>query len=88
MSTTKTSDEVLREMNDRARAAGRYLGKAFWEIPSQAESILEVPSTGEAQQRLAALRARRRQRRQNAGEQPVVLAPRQPVATENSGITQ
>jgi hypothetical protein len=71
MNTPKPIDEIMNEMNDRAKAEGRYLGKAFWEIPSQPQSILDVPSTPEAQERLAALRARRLQRRKKAAEQAV-----------------
>jgi hypothetical protein len=64
-------------MNGRAKAEGRYLGKAFWEIPSQAESILDVPSTPEAELRLTALRARRLERRKRAVEQSKPVAPQQ-----------
>jgi hypothetical protein len=70
MNTSESIDQIMNEMNDRAKAEGRYLGKAFWEIPSQPGSILDVPSTPEAQQRLAALRARRAQRRKKDAEQP------------------
>ena len=71
MNTPKPIDEIMNEMNDRAKAEGRYLGKAFWEIPSQPQSILVVPSTPEARERLAALRARGLQRRKKAAEQAV-----------------
>ena len=63
MNTPMSDDEIMNQMNDRAKAEGRYLGKAFWEIPPEVESILEAPSTPEAEQRLATLRARRRERR-------------------------
>jgi hypothetical protein len=77
MNTSKPIDEILNEMNDWAKAEGRYLGKAFWEIPSQPESILDVPPTPEAQERLAALRARRLQRRQKDAQQVEPAVPPQ-----------
>jgi hypothetical protein len=30
MNTPKSSDDVMRDLNDLAKAQGRYLGKAFW----------------------------------------------------------
>jgi hypothetical protein len=69
MNTSSSTDKVMNEMNDLAKAQGRYLGKAFWEIPSLTESILDVPSTPESEQRLAALRARRLQKKEKAAEQ-------------------
>jgi hypothetical protein len=87
MNTSKPIDEIMNEMNDRAKAEGRYLGKAFWEIPSQPESILDVPSTPEAQERLAALRARRLQRRKKATEQAVPgESPRDADAVDQDGV--
>jgi hypothetical protein len=77
MSTSSSTDKIMNEMNDWAKAEGRYLGKAFWEIPSQSESILDVPSTPEADRRLAALRARRLERRKRAVAQSEPVAPRQ-----------
>jgi hypothetical protein len=77
MNTSSSIDEILNEMNDRAKVEGRYLGKAFWEIPSQPNSILAVPLTPEAELRIAALRARRLQRRQKAAEEPEPATPRQ-----------
>ena len=55
----KSIDEIMNEMNDQAKAEGRYLGMAFWEIPRAQGSILDVSSTPEAEKRLAALRAER-----------------------------
>jgi hypothetical protein len=55
MNTSKTSDDVLQEMNDLARAQGRYLDKAFWEIPRQPGSIADVPLTPERRSAFAAL---------------------------------
>ena len=60
----KSIDEIMNEMNDQAKAEGRYLGMTFWEIPRTQGSILDVPSTPEAEQRVAALRARRLERRE------------------------
>jgi hypothetical protein len=57
MSTPKSNAEIMKEFNDRAKAEGRYLGKAFWEIPAQPGSILDVPITPEAEQRIAILNA-------------------------------
>ena len=59
MSTPTSNAEIMKRMNDRAKAEGRYLGMAFWEIPRTQGSILDVPSTPEAEKRLSALRARR-----------------------------
>jgi hypothetical protein len=32
MITSKPIDDIMNEMNDSAKVAGRYLGKAFWQI--------------------------------------------------------
>ena len=69
MNTPRTIDEIMNEMNDRAKAEGRYLGQAFWEVPPSPGSILDVPPTPEVQQRITALRARRLDRRRAAAEQ-------------------
>jgi hypothetical protein len=58
MNTAKSSDDVLRDMNDLAKAQGRYLDKVFWEIPRQPGSILDVPLTPEAEERIRRLDAR------------------------------
>jgi hypothetical protein len=57
MSTPKSSDEVMRKLNDLAKAQGRYLDKCFWEIPRQPGSILDVPLTPEAEERIRRLDA-------------------------------
>jgi hypothetical protein len=57
--------DIIKRINDWAKAEGRYLGKAFWEIPSSEGSILDVPMTPEAEARLAKLRADRIERRKN-----------------------
>jgi len=76
MNTANSIDEIMNEMNDWAKAEGRYLGKAFWEIPSsQPESLLDVPLTPEAELRIAALRARRLKRRKEAAEESEAVAP-------------
>lgn len=72
---TPEIDKIMKEMNDQAKAEGRYLGKAFWEIPSQTESILDVPATAEAEQRLAALRSRRLAGRKKAIGQAEPVVP-------------
>jgi hypothetical protein len=74
MNTSNSTDKVMNEMNDWAKAEGRYLGKAFWEIPSQMDSILDVPLTPEAEQRIAALRARRLERSKKVAEQSEAVA--------------
>jgi hypothetical protein len=76
MSTEKSIDDIMNEMNDRAKAEGRYLGKAFWEIPRQEGSILDVPLTPEAEQRIAALRARIEKRKKTPELE--TLAPTKP----------
>jgi hypothetical protein len=83
MNTSNPIDNIMNEMNDWAKAEGRYLGKAFWEIPSQADSILAVPLTPEAELRVAALRARRLERRKKAAEQSEPVAPREDAAKEH-----
>jgi hypothetical protein len=72
MNTPKSSDDVMRELNDLARAQGRYLGKAFWEIPRHPGSILDVPLTPEAEERIRRLDARiaRLKRQRAAGPGP------------------
>jgi len=66
MNTPRSIDDIVQEMNDLAKAEGRYLGKAFWEIPPQAGSLLDVPETAESRERSARLRARRLARQQRA----------------------
>src|SRR5262249_48959159 len=82
MNTPSSTDKVMNEMNDRAKAEGRYLGKAFWELPSEPGSILDAPSTPEAEGRLAALRARRLERRKTAAEHSEPVAPSQEAAAD------
>jgi len=55
MNTPKSSDDVLREMNDLAKAQGRFLDKAFWEIARQPGSIVDVPLSPEAEERIRRL---------------------------------
>ena len=61
---TRSIEDIIREMNDLAKAQGRYLGKAFWEIPAQPGSLLDATETPESQERIARLRARRLAREQ------------------------
>jgi hypothetical protein len=67
MMTPRSTDAILKEMNDLAKAQGRHLGKAFWEVPPQPGSILDVPETPESGERIARLCARRLAREQAAG---------------------
>jgi hypothetical protein len=64
MTTPRSIDDIMKEMNDLAKAQGRHLGKPFWEIPPQPGSILDAPDTPESQRRVARLRARRLTREQ------------------------
>jgi hypothetical protein len=69
MSTPNSIDEIMKRMNDRAKAEGRYLGQAFWEVPAQGGSILDVPLSAEATERVAALRARRAERKRKGSRE-------------------
>ena len=66
MNTPRSINEIMNEMNDQAKADGRYLGKAFWEIPRQPGSILDVQETPESRERIPRLRARRLARKRAA----------------------
>jgi hypothetical protein len=69
MNTPKSSDDVMRELNELAQAQGRYLGLAFWEIPREPGSIVDVPVTPEAEERIRRLDARiARLKRQRAAD--------------------
>jgi hypothetical protein len=52
MNPSKTSDEVMRELNDRAKAQGRYLSTSFSEIPRSSGSLLDRPDTAESDERI------------------------------------
>ena len=70
MNTPKTSDDVMREMNDLAKKLGRYPTKHSWEIEPHPGSILDVPLTPEEEariRRLDALIARLEQENAAAG---------------------
>lgn len=56
MKPPKTSDEVMRELNDRAKAQGRYLATSFSEIPRSPESLLDRPDTPEFEERIRKVR--------------------------------
>jgi hypothetical protein len=75
MSTLTSNDEIMKRMNDRAKAEGRYLGMAFWEIPREEGSILDVPTTPEAEARIAGMRAERIESRKKKNEEPVTPDP-------------
>jgi hypothetical protein len=66
MKTPRSIDDIMNEMNDLAKAQGRYLGKAFWEVPPQPGSLLDVPETPECSERISRLRAKRLARMQAA----------------------
>jgi hypothetical protein len=66
MKTPRSIDDIMNEMNDLAKAQGRYLGKAFWEVPPQPGSILDVRETPESRERMTRLRARRLAREREA----------------------
>lgn len=74
MNTPKSSDEVLQEMNDLAKNQGRYLDKAFWEIPRQPGSLLDVPLTPEAEERIRRLDAKiaRLKQQRASGPRPAI----------------
>jgi len=78
MKTTHSIDEIMQEMNALAKAQGRYLEKAFWEIPPQPGSILDVPETPESRKRIARMRARilaREKRANHSTEDQSVAVP-------------
>lgn len=52
MNPVKTSDEVMRELNDRAKAQGRFLATSFSEIPRTSGSLLDRPDTAESDERI------------------------------------
>jgi hypothetical protein len=52
MNHPKTSDEVMRELNDRAKVQGRYLAASFSEIPRSPGSLLDRPDTAESNERI------------------------------------
>ncbi len=58
MNTPKSSDDVMREMNEWAKAHGCYLEEDPWTIPRRGGSILDVPETPESRERVARLLAR------------------------------
>jgi hypothetical protein len=66
MNTPRTIDEVMRDMNAWAMAAGIALGTDPWSIPPAEGSILDVSSTPEAEARIGRLRARRLARAESA----------------------
>ena len=59
MSTPRTIDDVMRDMNAWAMAEGIALDGDPWSIPPADGSILDIPLTPEAKTRTAGLRARR-----------------------------
>lgn len=69
MNTPKTSDEVMQSLNDQAKAQGRFLADDPWNVERASRSILDVPLTPEAQERIRRLDERLRQLRQQATSQ-------------------
>lgn len=69
MPSPRTNEEVMHEMNDRAKAEGRYLGVNPWDIPRESGSVFDVPKTEKSKADLAWFRAEREKRRQAEGRQ-------------------
>ena len=63
MKTPRTIDDIMNEMNAQAKAQGRFLGKAFREIPPMEGSILDIAQTPESERQIAVLRERRLKRK-------------------------
>jgi hypothetical protein len=66
MSTSRTIDEVMRDMNAWAMAEGIAFDGDPWSIPPVEGSILGISPTCEAEARIARLRARRQARGESA----------------------
>lgn len=60
-------DKIVQETNDQARAEGRFLGKAFWEIERKPGSVFDIPKTEKSERDLAFLRKRRQELKQTRG---------------------
>ncbi len=58
MTNERSIDELVEEFNARAKAEGRYDGRAFWEVPSQSGSIVNIPETPESSGRVSRLHKR------------------------------
>jgi hypothetical protein len=87
MNTPKSSDDVMRELNELAKTQGRYLGKAFWEIPRQPGSMLDVPLTPEAEERIRRLDATIARLKQQRAPGPVPEGQQQVCANVQNGAT-
>jgi hypothetical protein len=73
MTHERSLDELVYEFSAKARAEGRYDGRAFWEVPPRPGSILDVPETPESRERIAWLLKRIAELKQEAakGSEPV-----------------
>lgn len=72
MSDSRSTDDVMRAMNERAKAQGRFLENSFSEIPRSPGSILERPDTAESDERIRRVQEYIAHVRQN---QPIVVTP-------------
>jgi len=52
MTTERSIDELMADFNSKAKAEGRYDGRAFWEVPPRPGSLLDVPETPESRERI------------------------------------
>ena len=55
MNNERSIDELVDAFNAKAKAEGRYDGRAFWEVPCQSGSLLDVPETAQSRERVASL---------------------------------
>jgi hypothetical protein len=78
----------MRDLNDLAKAQGRFLDQAFGQIPRKPGSILDVPLTPEAEERIRHLVATiaRLKRQRAAGQGPAQrLTFLEPAARDHAG---
>ena len=89
--TTKTVryersiDELIDEFNAKAKAEGRYDGRAFWEVSPKPGSILDIPETPESRERIVWLRKRIAELK---GEAEKECAPVQDIQQETGDAVQ
>ena len=81
MSTSRSADDVMRAMSNRAKALGRYLAIPFSEIPRSAGTLLDRPDTADSVERI------RKARQYLAGLRPAEAAAvaRAETVVENAG---
>jgi hypothetical protein len=66
MTTERSTDELMADFNDKAKAQGSYDGRAFWEVPPRSGSLLDVPETPESRERIEWLKRQIAELRQGA----------------------